>query len=74
MYTLYIIPFPLSNSYLLNIILFLNNMTHWFQFMMLGALASVVLLIEIRLQIPWRRRVSQIIVLMFFISIPWTWF
>lgn len=43
------------------------------QFFMLGALASVMLLIEIRLQIAWRRRISQIIVLMFVISVPWTW-
>ena len=41
---------------------------------MLIALASVVSLIEIRLQIPWRRRVGQLIVLMFVISVPWTWY
>ncbi|KAL4236368.1 chloride channel [Mactra antiquata] len=44
------------------------------QFMLIAALASVVLLIEVRLQIAWRRRVSQLIVLMFIISIPWTWY
>ncbi|XP_060574957.1 chloride channel CLIC-like protein 1 isoform X2 [Ruditapes philippinarum] len=44
------------------------------QFFMLGALASVVLLIELKLHIAWRRRVSQLIVLMFVISVPWTWY
>ncbi|XP_045157841.2 chloride channel CLIC-like protein 1 [Mercenaria mercenaria] len=44
------------------------------QFFMLGALASIVLLIEIKLQIAWRRRVSQLIVFMFVVSVPWTWF
>ncbi|KAH3696112.1 chloride channel CLIC-like protein 1 isoform X2 [Dreissena polymorpha] len=44
------------------------------QFVMLFTLASIILLIELKLQIPWRRRVSQLIVLMFVISIPWTWF
>lgn len=44
------------------------------QFIMLGALASVILLIETRLQIAWRRRITQLIVLMFCISVPWTWY
>ncbi|WAR23537.1 CLCC1-like protein [Mya arenaria] len=43
------------------------------QFFMLVALASIVLLVEVRIGIPWRKRVGQLIVLMFVVSIPWTW-
>ncbi|XP_052774071.1 chloride channel CLIC-like protein 1 isoform X1 [Mya arenaria] len=43
------------------------------QFFMLVALASIVLLVEVRIGIPWRKRVGQLIILMFVVSIPWTW-
>ena len=41
---------------------------------MIGGLASVILVVEVKLQIHWRRRLWQLIILMFIISIPWTWY
>ena len=44
------------------------------QFLGVVSLASVILIVEVKLQIPWRRRLWQLIILMFVISVPWTWY
>lgn len=44
------------------------------QVLSIGGLASLILVIEVKLQIPWRRRLWQLIILMFVISVPWTWY
>ena len=44
------------------------------QFLGVVSLASVIRIVEVKLQIPWRRKLWQLIILMFVISVPWTWY
>ena len=38
------------------------------------SIASVILLVEAKVQLSWRKRLWQLLVLMFVISVPWTWY